>query len=983
MPMRFVTPLLLSAALAAQATVDPVADAWQTFLREHGPNWTVHWHPATGTPRAIYGDGLPVSGPIGDARRASEVAALVLEQHAALLGRGESRFVPREVAKSLRVYILTYGQEYRGLPVIGGRADVRLNENGKVAMFGAVAVPVPSGLGTTPRWAPEQALATALRHVDITAMAAPLTGVPAPRLVVWAQVSRQTRTPVRLAYEVQVEQHEPRLVAGKVYVDAITGDVLEFVDGVYRCSAGHLHVAGRSLPADPRYRGRRGEPNTPEHDAPPVPINITGNVKAWLNAGMSPLDPLSNLDLANVQVAVSGGATGYTDANGNFNITHAGTAPVNVTVRLRGRYIGNVTPSQGTAVTLTQSVTPGTPASFQLLTAGAAQFSWSQPTTFYWTDRVYRWMDRLVSGGATGKARIATVTATVNRNATCNAYYTNNTINFYASGGTCNMTAYSTVIAHEWGHGLDDAFGGISQTDGLSEGWGDTIATYLTGQPIVGQNFDTTGGFIRTALNTASYPAGGGVHQQGQTWMGFNWDLRTNLIARLGSTAGIARAEAIVIPTIVADAVDQPAAVLEVFLLDDDDANLNNGTPNYGALQAAALRRNLPHPSFQFANIAHVPIGNTDQQWTPRMVTATITSSQGTIDGAELVFSSLNGTERRQMLPTGVPGEYRGLLAGAPSPQLVTYYIVARHSNGATARMPAVGGFSYIVADIHYEDSFDTGAVGWTHGAVAGQDDWQLGAPTGRSGTTSGAFWRDPTAAFSGNNCFGTDLGLAGGDGLYAPNSESFLRSPTIDLTGRTGLFLKYQRWLTVQDANGDLASIRVNGTQVWANPTAYYVLDGGWLSESIPIPQADNNPAVQLEWRLRSNATLEHGGWAVDDVIVYSVSSPRALTYRSGPEQVNNGGQVTAALFGPANMPAVLLVATGNGPINVPGLGQLEVSADFLQVIAGFDASGRLDVPLPIPADPLLRGVALYSQAVSYDGTRLIASNPMINLIQ
>jgi hypothetical protein len=152
------------------------------------------------------------------------------------------------------------------------------------------------------------------------------------------------------------------------------------------------------------------------------------------------------------------------------------------------------------------------------------------------------------------------------------------------------------VIHHEWGHGIDDNYGGISQTDGLSEGWGDTVAIYKTGQPIVGQDFTLSGGIVRTALNTYKYPAGGGVHQQGQTWMGFNWTVREKLRASLGATNGTKHAETIVIGSLVANARNQPDAVREVFILDDDDNNLNNGTPHYADLEAAALSRSLPYP---------------------------------------------------------------------------------------------------------------------------------------------------------------------------------------------------------------------------------------------------------------------------------------------------------------------------------------------------------------------------------------------------
>ncbi|MCA8958536.1 MAG: hypothetical protein KDC87_20835, partial [Planctomycetes bacterium] len=115
-------------------------------------------------------------------------------------------------------------------------------------------------------------------------------------------------------------------------------------------------------------------------------------------------------------------------------------------------------------------------------------------------------------------------------------------------------------------------------------------------QPLVGPNFYTSGASVRTALNTLTYPAGGGVHQQGQTWMGFCWDARTNLMATLGAATGEARCISIFIKSMPADATTQPNAVREVFIQDDDDGNLNNGTPNYADLEKAALKRKLPYP---------------------------------------------------------------------------------------------------------------------------------------------------------------------------------------------------------------------------------------------------------------------------------------------------------------------------------------------------------------------------------------------------
>ena len=78
--------------------------------------------------------------------------------------------------------------------------------------------------------------------------------------------------------------------------------------------------------------------------------------------------------------------------------------------------------------------------------------------------------------------------------------------------------------------------------------------------------------------------------------MGFAWDLRSALVAKWGQTQGVAIANRIVLGSVVADATNQPAAVREVFLLDDDDGDLTNGTPNYDVLSVAASGRNLPYP---------------------------------------------------------------------------------------------------------------------------------------------------------------------------------------------------------------------------------------------------------------------------------------------------------------------------------------------------------------------------------------------------
>ena len=148
------TALLVLAAPTAQSlqarAQDPQSAAWLRFVQQNSDSWVADWNKATGTPAAIWGPGLRVEArPITSIARARAHANAVLDQHAQLLGLGASRFVERIASKQRRVYMFVYDQTFAGLPVIGGRADVRVHDVGVVSMFGSQAVPIAAGFSTT------------------------------------------------------------------------------------------------------------------------------------------------------------------------------------------------------------------------------------------------------------------------------------------------------------------------------------------------------------------------------------------------------------------------------------------------------------------------------------------------------------------------------------------------------------------------------------------------------------------------------------------------------------------------------------------------------------------------------------------------------------------------------------------------------------------------------------------------------------------
>ncbi|MCR9247693.1 MAG: hypothetical protein NXI31_21920 [bacterium] len=580
--------------------------AFQRFVERVPGEWLTRWCPATGTPKQVFGPGVTVGTWRGNSlEEARRHAHLLLLQEQELLGLGASEFRESIGTRMGRTWCFVFDQYYRGIPVMRGRADVRVHMVGKVSMFGSVAWQIPGDFVTVPQLSELAARQIAWQKLGKVPPANHQPGGDRKsRLVIWGDQHATGLAPVRLAWEIPVTAIEANGdgPAGRYIVDAITGDQLEYINDKHECFKGckfRSHKTERE-PTGPAFAipGVTATA-TPESTAPestakvdgPV-LNATGVVMAWVRTGVGASGPLSNVPLANLEINVSGVGTVFTDSTGSFTVTVA--APTPVTLDLIGEHtqrVGGTNAPQVTGV-----LNPGTTTTFQFLWGSAPPDFASHTGAYYWTDAVNEYA-RSVLGNTSQINSLDSVVPTVNLNNTCNAYYINNTINFYNAGGGCNNSAFSSVVAHEWGHGLDDFYGGISQTNGLSEGWADILSMYLLDDAVIGRDFFTQGGFIRAGTNVRQYPNGGGVHDQGESFMGFAWKLRQRLAQTLPSrAAAITLTEDIVLGTIVANANDQQAAVLEVFLADDNDANLNNGTPHDRELIYACNQHALPFP---------------------------------------------------------------------------------------------------------------------------------------------------------------------------------------------------------------------------------------------------------------------------------------------------------------------------------------------------------------------------------------------------
>ena len=362
-------------------------------------------------------------------------------------------------------------------------------------------------------------------------------------------------------------------------------------------------------------------------------------------------------------------------------------------------------------------------------------------------------------------------------------------------------------------------------------------------------------------------------------------------------------------------------------------------------------------------------------------VKAKITSTQGSIN-IRRVFYSVNGGgfSLLFMQPTGRPDEFGVDIPGQPNGSTIRYWILAADTGGNVAEEPSgapgQGELAHTFQIGHYQviffDDFEGADPGWTTGADMGEDDWMIGAPNVGGGNVN-----DPTFAWSGSNVRGNDLLDGGiGQGDYPANSVNWLKSPTIDCSGRSRVLLNFRRWLTVEEGIYDDSIIYVNDVEVWRNQENGHTLDTEWKWIQVDITsQAANNPAVEVKFELTTDGGLEYGGWTIDDFqLTERVFTTVRLTLSSNTPSLGDDFVITCDA-GPNE--AWYFHASrrrGSGTYDVPsgpaGIFTGLDAAGMKQYASGVtDGAGRGTVTRRVPNRPNLIGATRWCSNVSNNG--------------
>ncbi|MCA9567883.1 MAG: hypothetical protein KC656_08575, partial [Myxococcales bacterium] len=499
----------------------------------------------------------------------------------------------------------------------------------------------------------------------------------------------------------------------------------------------------------------------------------------------------------------------------------------------------------------------------------------------------------------------AALDGTVNIDDACNAYY-DGTVNFFRSGQGCQNTGrIADVVYHEWGHGLHFELIVTGTFDGaLSEGAGDTTSFLMTGDSELAPGFFTSGGALRSADNDRTFPTDivNEVHEDGLIYAGAMWDTYTGLIGGYGGPAATDITSDL-FTSMLRGGPDIESSIDEALFADDDDGDLSNGTPHACYIVPAFAGHGLGQlgSTTTSFSVGHVPDAFHDPS-RPVGIDLEVVGPPGC--GADLAAGTGTLSWRANGgvwsdVPLTVTGTLAsGSIPAQPPGTFVEYHAVVEGA-GQTLEAPTNGWrnpFSFYVGSVLEVrcDDFEGDDGGFTHALLAGEntdgaDDWQHGAPNGQSG--------DPVTAHSGSFVWGNDLGYDGYNGAYQANRNNRLTGPVVELGHYEGAFLQYWRWLTVEDAAYDQASILANDTVVWTNVVGAgedHHLDRQWAPHVVDL--GDPRGSVQVAFDLVSDGGVELGGWTVDDVCVYV---PATANNRLGVTdfQAGEGGTGTVAL--------------------------------------------------------------------------------------
>jgi hypothetical protein len=221
---------------------------WREFAAEAGRDWRCELNPISGAPHRAWGAGIDApTGPAASAADAEARAREFITAHAGLLAGDPSELVLAGVNSRAGRHVLVFQQTVSGVPVEGGRVDVRIAADGRISLFGSDAFP-GIDISTSPRLSAFEAAARVRGAIGFD----PAYGEERDIALRILPIEREGRMEYRLAWRaVHLLRNRPALWV--TWLDAMTGETLWRYDDLrYETMSGAVDAGVQMvLPSDP------------------------------------------------------------------------------------------------------------------------------------------------------------------------------------------------------------------------------------------------------------------------------------------------------------------------------------------------------------------------------------------------------------------------------------------------------------------------------------------------------------------------------------------------------------------------------------------------------------------------------------------------------------------------------------------------------------------------------------------------------------
>jgi len=529
-----------------------------------------------------------------------------------------------------------------------------------------------------------------------------------------------------------------------------------------------------------------------------VETDVTGNVSGMATQGFGAdiCGPEEPTPLPYTRAEIQGGNWVYADQSGDFTIPNAGDTEVTVISDIRGQWF-RVYNQSGSNAHLTQNVVPPGPAQFMHNEANSQEFNRAEVNGYISANVVRDYV-------LTYNPEYPTIfqqeefPVNVNLGQTCNAYYDYSSINFFRSGGGCSNTAFSTVVYHEYGHHLV-AVGGSGQGQ-YGEGFGDVMGVLISEDPGLAYGFQNNcSQYLRTADNNYQYPCNGEIHDCGQLISACIWDTMNELMASYPDDYRdiIGNLAVNSIPLHRGEMIT-PSITIDILTLDDDNGNIDDGTPHYDEICAGFGAHNMDCPEIILLTFEY-PDG------LPEMVSPyggtsvnveVFGSTQEPQSGTGMLHYNLGTGWQETAMDEGDPNSYNVVFPEVECGSVVEFYFSAQTTSGETVNDPAgapaevytaLGATGFVSV---FDDDFETDQ-GWVVSGNATDGQWERGIPITECDRGN------PIEDYDGSGyCYLTDNSADNLCNSDVDGGYTYLISPAFDLTDMPTI-IRYALWYT------------------------------------------------------------------------------------------------------------------------------------------------------------------------------------------